>query len=185
MKRILLFLLTIAYFPVFAQNKLPLVPPALPVDSMHLVTYRQTLNVANTAGKELFNRAENWYRIYYPGWRGLVHTFDSTNNRLTAKCQFWAAIKLKDSTELRTFPVRYLLTVECRDGKYRYTINGINRADKATYFPIENLLDPNDKEAERNFQSLKNMDQQFHMQIDSLKKGMLKPSAAVEKKDNW
>jgi len=185
MKKLLLFLLAVSYFPLFAQNRLPLVAPSLPVDSMHLVTYRQTVNVSNTMARELFNRAENWYRIYYPGWRGLMHTFDSTNNRLTAKCQFWAVITLKDSTKLRTFPVRYTLTVDCKDRKYRYTINEINRADKTTYFPIEKSLDPNDKEAERNFQSLKNMDQQLHMQIDSLKKGMLKPSEAAEKKDNW
>lgn len=184
MKKTLLFLFIVGYFPLFAQNT-PLVPPSLPLDSTHSVMYRQTVNVPNAKAPDLFNRAENWYRIYYPGWRGLIHTFDSSNNRLTAKCQFWTVITLKDSTQLRTFPVRYLLTVDCKDGKYRYTINGINRADKATYFPIENLLDPKDKDAERNFQSLKNMDHQLHLQIDSLKKGMMKPSAAAEKKDNW
>jgi hypothetical protein len=185
MKKLLVFLFIISYLPVFAQNKTPLVPPALPMDSAHLVAYKQVVNVPNTTGRELLERAKNWYALYYPGWRGLVHSFDTTNNRLTAKCQFYAVVTLKDSTKLRTFPVRDMLTVDCKDGKYRYMVNGINRADKPTYTPIETQLDPNDKDAESNFQSLKNMDYQLHLQIDSLKKGMLKPSVAQAKKDNW
>lgn len=183
MKKSALFLLLLSFsMGIFAQNANNYFKPELPIDEdSQLVTYKEVVQVEGTM-QDLYDRALAWIKKEYVNTNEVIKNSDKETGLLELRSS--VRIYSRDKTGKPFFKniVYYRCKIECREGRYRYTITDFN--EKATAAaPIEvwfNTDAPN--WAPIQFDYLKQIDEQISELILSLKKGI---EPTVEKVDEW
>ncbi len=146
-----------------------------------LISYQEVVQEPGTAD-ELYIRCIEWINTSYKnpadacrirnresGVIEILHRFELTNMDGDAKLQ--AGI------------VNYLLKLEFKPGRYRYTITDLTLR-QASRFPIERWLDKSDKLYSPLWDSyLTQVDKQVKQLIESLKSGM--SPVAVKQEEKW
>lgn len=183
MKKISLFLLfVVATTLCFAQkNKLP-EEPALPIDeNTKLVTYKDVVKEPGTP-QELYDRAMVWVKNFYKNTAEVIKSSDRDKAVIEMRSSVRIYGKQKDGTPHFRNIVYYNFKLECRDGRYRYTITDFN--EKATAAaPIEVWFDTkNPKWEPAHYEYLNQIDEQIRAVIENLEDGML-PKEEI--KDEW
>ena len=184
MKRILLFFAMIAVVMAGYSQKKGSAPeiPAMPIDDdTQLITYQEVIQ-ENGSAQELYERALKWAKAFYKNTGEVIKNNDATNHVIDFRSSVRIYSHQKDGTKLTKNVVYYNFKLQCRDGRYRYTITDFN--EKATAAaPIERWLDPDDKKWDPECAlNLQEVDEQIQALISSLVDGM---QPAVEKTDEW
>ncbi len=183
MKRSILFLLLLAVAVMgYAQKKTTPEAPDLPIDDdTQLITYQEVIQ-ENGTQKELYDRAVKWAKSFYHNPTEVIRSQDTKNFVLTMRGSVRIYSHLKDGSKITKNVVYYNFTIQCREGRYRYTITDFN--EKATAAsPIEKWLDTeNPKWDPECYINLQEVDEQIQALISSLVDGM---QPAVEKEDEW
>ena len=184
MKRILLFFVMLAVaMTVYGQKKgTAPVAPNMPIDEdTQLITYKEVIQ-ENGSAQELYERALKWAKSFYKNTGEVIKNNDATNHVIDFRSSVRIYFHQKDGTKLTKNVVYYNFKLQCRDGRYRYTITDFN--EKATAAaPIERWLNPEDKKWDPEcFVNLQEVDEQIRALIDSLTDGML---PEVDQEDDW
>lgn len=184
MKRILLILTLLAIVMVGYSQKKGSTPvaPDMPIDDeTQLITYQEVIQENGTA-QELYERALKWAKSFYKNTAEVIKNNDATNHVIDFRSSVRIYSHQKDGSKLTKNIVYYNFKLQCRDGRYRYTITDFN--EKATAAaPIERWLNPEDKKWDPEcFVNLKEVDEQIQALLSSLVDGM---QPAVEKTDEW
>ena len=154
----------------------------IPVDpDTKLITYKE---VVTTAGKpaELYNRAIEWVNKQYKNPADATKVRDPSSGIIEIIHRFEITQKVQGVTLMAAI-VDYSLKLELKDGRYRYTITNYN-VKEVSRQPLEKWMNKNDQSYIPAWDDyLKQVDDQTHKLIESLKLGMQPPT--VKKPDTW
>lgn len=145
MKKIKLLLLCslLSFAPAFAQkNKEAFIIPNLPLDSATLLyTYTDVVELPGVLKDELYKRAFSWANIFYKNPTDVIREKNPDEGMLLIK----ARIRISNEPDKKGVitqagDVMYTLTLNFKDGKYRYEVTKINW-QQVSYYPIERWKD--------------------------------------------
>lgn len=182
MKKILLVLVFIANVSIlFAQKS---VKPDMPIDDdSKIVTYKGVVEISGVSKSELYKRANNWFKSYYVNPTQVIQLADSNTGKIEGKAQFTTYKTLKNDVKAQADLVKYTITIDIKEGKFRYSITKIN-LQAPSYKPIESYFSEADPIKDEHWSTLKQADDYFIKTISFMREGMDKPSSNI-KKDEW
>lgn len=159
-----------------------LVVPDLPIDEKtQLVTYQDVIKQEGTP-KVLYDRAMAWVKKYYKNTTEVIKNADEEKGVIEMRSTVRIFSKQKDGTMMPKNVVYYNFKLECREGRYRYTISNFNER-AASAAPIENWFKTDSPYwSPSQYEWLTQIDSQVKELINSLEDGML-PEEVVE--DEW
>ncbi|MBL0340256.1 MAG: DUF4468 domain-containing protein [Bacteroidetes bacterium] len=167
------------------KNKQPIVIPDLPIDTTTgLYSYTKVVEVAGKNKTELYNKAFAWANTYYKNPADVIREKNAEEGKLLIKARYKIYNEAdKKGVITAAGDVMYSLTINIKDGKYRYEITKINW-QQTSMFPIERWKDT----ASSSFNSaypyyLKQTDEKIKEIIAALEKGM--KAESKDKKDDW
>jgi hypothetical protein len=186
MKKIIVFLaFVLVGLMAFGQNKKgPEIPyPNVPIDEQtNLVTYKEVVQQANATPQELYDRAMQWVKNYYKNTAEVIKNSDRDKGVIQLRSSVKIYVVKEDGSKLFKNIVYYNMKIECRPGRYRYTITDFN--EKATAAaPVEVWLNTENPKWEiGQYAFLNQIDEQILALIESLEEGM-NPPVIIE--DEW
>lgn len=184
MKKTFALMATIVVVNVLWAQKTTLTAPELPRNEQtQKVQYQEVVDMPGISATELGKRAVNWGKKYYTNWNGLGATIDTVNGKIFAKPQVTLYRTLKDGTKAIANVIKYSITIDLKDGKYRITITDFT-IKAASITPVETLFSESSSTKEDNYNQLSQLDADMNSLLDSLKSDMEIPSIQV-KKDDW
>ncbi|MCQ2283938.1 MAG: DUF4468 domain-containing protein [Bacteroidales bacterium] len=184
MKKIFLAAAVIlAVFVANAQKNNPLPVPDLPIDERtNLVTYQDVVKQDGASPQVLYDRAMDWAKKFYKNTAEVIKNADREKGVLDMRSSVRIFSKQKDGTLLPKNIVYYNFKLECRDGRYRYTITNFNEK-AASAAPIENWFKTDSPYwSPSQYEWLNQIDEQVKALINSLEDGMLPPEVI---EDEW
>ena len=113
----------------FAQNKKgPEIPyPDVPIDEQtNLVTYKEVVQQPNATPQELYDRAMNWVKSYYKNTAEVIKSSDRDKGVIQLRSSVRIYVVKEDGSKVFKNIVYYNMKIECRPGRYRYTITDFN-----------------------------------------------------------
>lgn len=183
MKKIaLLATLLVIAAVAFAQKPAQLPVPDLPIDERtNLVTYQDVVKQEGTP-QVLYDRAMAWVKKYYKNTAEVIKNADAEKCVIDMRSSVRIFSKQKDGTMVQKNIVYYNFKLECRDGRYRYTITNFNEK-AASAAPIENWFKTDSPYwSPSQYDWLNQIDEQIKKLINSLEEGMLPPEVY---EDEW
>lgn len=158
------------------------VTPALPLDpETKKILYKAVVEEQGTPAY-LYNKAIEWFGFYYPNPQSVYSVQDKENGRIEGL----GRLKLVNPDGVGSTKeggiVTYLIKIELKENKYRYTITDFNLR-LASRYPIEKWMNKADPSYTPNWDSyLMQVDTTMQRLVTTLKEKM-KPT--VVKKDEW
>jgi hypothetical protein len=169
----------------FGQNKKgPEIPyPNVPIDEeTNLVTYKEVVQQANATPQELFDRAMTWVKKFYKNTAEVIKSSDRDKGVIQLRSSVRIYVVKEDGSKIFKNIVYYNMKIECRPGRYRYTITDFNEKAAAAA-PVEVWLNTENPKWEiGQYAYLNQIDEQILALIESLEEGM-NPPVIVE--DEW
>lgn len=180
MKKLFFFLFLVSYMSLYAQE--PIIP----------ISYSEVVYVENVSADELFIRGQTWFAKTYSDSKSVLQMAD--NNVLVGKAA--EGFNIDGGFVLGSITVRitYDISVECRDGRYKYIINNIvvkSRSGWADFGILTTAIDYKKKGSGAKTQNkiwldVKNKFGTFEMfLVQSLKNSMQKGDVSNENTYNW
>ena len=183
MKKIAMFATMLVIVAVaFAQKPFQLPVPDLPIDERtNLVTYQDVVKQEGTP-QVLYDRAMAWVKKYYKNTAEVIKKADPEKSVIEMRSSVRIFSKQKDGTMMQKNIVYYNFKLECREGRYRYTITNFNEKAAAAA-PIENWFKTDSPYwSPSQYEWLNQIDEQIKKLINSLEEGMLPPEVF---EDEW
>ena len=106
------------------------IPPNLPTDATGNVEYREVVEVPGVAAAELYSRAKLWIAQAYRSAPDVIKLDDPAASTVVAKGIYEVSYT---QLVLITVHVAHSLTIECKDGRYRATINQLRAQGMNAY----------------------------------------------------
>ncbi|MEP7263275.1 MAG: DUF4468 domain-containing protein [Bacteroidota bacterium] len=179
--KLLLASLSFIYITSFAQTA----APKLPVDeSTKLITYTKVVEL-NGAGKDsLYNKALKWCNSYFKNPGEVIREKDQEAGKIICKPRFKVMNpENKEGVATDGGIVQYTLTLQFKDGRYKYVMTEFNWKQASNY-PVEKWMDvANDYYKPEYSYYLKQVDDKVSEIVSSLQQGM--NSKGEIKKDDW
>ena len=174
--KILIFCLVFPFGAMKGQAQIPV------DEDTKKVTYRDVINEQGSP-EQLYNRAIGWINSFYANPSDVTKIRDAENGKIVAKHRIKVCnIDENGNKTLQCEIVEYELTLEFKEGKYRYTFTDFN-VNKTSKFPLERWLDKNDPQYTAVCDIyLQQLDEEVNNVIQKMKDGMKPP---VIKDDNW
>ncbi len=139
MKKLLLVIAVITGFAATAQKAAELEVPYFPVDeTSKLVTYTDVIQVPGIATDSLYNVAMAWMKTFYVSPSQAIKSQSKEEGIIEIKHQFQITRKEKNQ-EVKSGQINYYLTLQFRDGRFKYTVTKIN-VQGNSYFGIEKWI---------------------------------------------
>ena len=140
MKKLLLILLASWASVSFAQDT------RIPTNEKSgLAEYVGVEEVSSTSAQELYDRALNWIEEYYPNPSGVIKSMDSSAMEITGRARFRLTRTDKKGVTAHIGIVTYNLTLQFKDGRYRYVIDHIGWK-QSSYFDVSRWEDPSEND---------------------------------------
>lgn len=161
------------------QSKLPI------DDETRLITWKKVVELPSTSKTELYNRAWAWANNYYKNPGDVIREKDSVAGKLVCKARFKIKNQPDKKTQIQTDAgdVQYTLTLDFKEGKYRYTFSNIGWQQKSA-FPAERWMDKKSQSYTPDWDYyLEQTSESAHSILASLEKAMATPPKI--KKDDW
>jgi hypothetical protein len=117
----------------------------IPVDpNTKLITFQAVVEEEGTK-KELFNRASEWLHHYFKQPVYVTQVRDAASGVIKGKHQFELYRYEKDSVRLIAGMIKYSFKIECKENRYRYTLDNF-LLTQASRYPCEKWLDTKDRD---------------------------------------
>jgi len=181
-KVVLFFAAAIMILAANAQKPSELPVPDLPIDERtNLVTYQDVVKQEGTP-QVLYDRALAWVKKYYKNTSEVIKNADAEKCVLDLRSSVRIFSKQKDGTTMAKNIVYYSFKLECREGRYRYTITNFKERATAAA-PIENWFKTDSPYwSPSQYEWLIQIDSQIKELINDLEEGMLPPEVF---EDEW
>ncbi|HEX5001638.1 MAG TPA: DUF4468 domain-containing protein [Bacteroidia bacterium] len=172
--------------PSFAQkSKEEPVQVVIPKDKdTGLYSYSGVVDVSGTTKDELYNRAIAWVQLYYKNPGDVLREKDPASGKMVIKARF-KIYNPADKKGLATDAgdVMYTLTIQFKDGKYRYELTRFTWM-LTSAFAAERWADKSSSSYKSEFDHyLTQTDAKASEVLLALKKGMT--TSPEKKKDDW
>jgi len=116
---------------------------SIPIDpNTKLITFQEVVEQEGSK-KELFNRASEWLHHFFKQPVYVTQVRDAASGVIKGKHQFELYNYDKDGQHIAGM-IKYYFKIECKDGRYRYTLDNFTLTRQSKY-PCERWLDTNDQ----------------------------------------
>lgn len=105
----------------------------------NLITFQEVVQEKGTQ-EELFNRASEWLHVYFKQPVYVTQVRDAASGLIKGKHQFELFYYDKDEIKKRAGLIKYYFKIECKDGRFRYTLDNFVLS-QASRYPCEHWLD--------------------------------------------
>lgn len=171
---------------VSAQIPAHVDPGKFPIDvSTRLISYIEVVQVPGVETKEMMARGLKWFNTYYKNPSDVIREVDSLRGKIVGKARF-RIYKPSDKkgVEMDGGNVEYTISLNLKDGKYRYIVTDINWK-QTSYYPVERWLDTTSQTYVKAYYPsyLEQMDTQIHEVLKNLETFM--KTSPVKKNDDW
>lgn len=168
-------------FNCMAQKNEAIEAPSFPLnDDNTLITYKKVVDEKGTKD-ELYERGLAWFKKFYKNPTDVIREKDKENYKIKGIARFETSVQEKDLKTIKK-TIEYTITLEFKDGRYRYTISNFN-IKSLSYFPLERWLNKKDAQySTGNNPYLVQVDDYVIKLLDSLEKEMQEKE---KKSDNW
>jgi hypothetical protein len=119
MKKIILPLLLLCLF--FAANAQPPVPIE---EGTGRVVYTEVVTVAGASQAEIFKRVDHWFNTFYKNPASIIQTKDTAAGKMDGKHTIYVYNEVNGKKN-QFGQVKYTITIEAKEGKYRFKIDEI------------------------------------------------------------
>ena len=110
----------------------------LPVNESDHVSYQILQVVEGVSREKLFKRGRKWFDKTYNSSKDVIRISDPSTGRLSCVDILSIPESVMDVT--RDYPIRHLLTLDVKDGKYRIIVNDFFLiGDNGEAYPLEKL----------------------------------------------
>ncbi|MFT4522460.1 MAG: hypothetical protein ACI8ZN_001410 [Bacteroidia bacterium] len=141
-KSFLLILAGIFSLSVLAQETIPV------DETTGLAQYKEVKDVPELTPAELYTRGLAWVHKYYKNPNGVLTKQDKDNNEITGTARFkLSTTDKKGNVNPNAGFVSYNFTLQYKDGKYRYVLDGI-RWERPSYYDVSKWSDPDQSDYE-------------------------------------
>lgn len=157
--------------------------PDMPIDeNTQLVTYKDVVTQKASQG-ELYERALKWVNKYYSNPIGVIKKADKVSATLVCVSNIKISTLANDGkTTVGAGIISYTLTIETKEGRYRYTVTDIHKREQ-TQFPIEKWFDTSKPEwSPVRYDHLHQIDEAVKKLIADLEEGMHPEKVII---DEW
>jgi len=139
---IILFSVLFGNIALAQKEKAPVIIPDLPVDmETGLYSYSAVIEVHGANKEEIYKRAFNWANSYYKNPADVIREKDPVAGKLLIKARYRINNEPdKKGVVTQAGDVMYTLTMNFKDGRYKYEITKINW-QQTSYYPIERWKD--------------------------------------------
>jgi len=171
----------LSWFTLSAQStSAPM--PNIPVDSVtKLISYREVVTQKGTKDS-LYVRAIAWINTFYPNPSDVTRVRDRDNGVIRGIHRFKLYYTDRDGSKHEAPLCEYSFSIECKDGRYRYTFTDFTRKE-ASRQPLERWLDKKDPAYNPQWEDyLQQVDTFVKETTASMKKAMKPPVKII---DNW
>ncbi len=154
----------------------------LPIDEeTQLITYSSVVD-AQGSKYLLFDKAFRWFHSYYKNPTNVVREKNKEAGEINGIGRFKIMNPPgKKGPQTMGGIVNYKISINFKDGRYKYEISNINWK-QTSYYPIEKWMDKSSKSYDKRFDFfLQEVDKNIKQLIDSLNKSMV---VKEKKKDN-
>jgi hypothetical protein len=98
--------------------------------------YKYTGDISGQTSSQLYDRAHKWINKFYKNPNGVMTTQDKENGKIVGRARFkLSRIERKGHVNPNAGFVSYEITLQFKDGKYRYVIDGI-RWEQPSYYDV-------------------------------------------------
>lgn len=163
---------------VFAQSELPL------NEDKGQAEYSKVIEVTGASADELYDRAENWIKDFYPNPSGVVKT-KVKGEKIEGTARFRLNSKdRKGNISPNGGFVSYQLELMFKEGRYKYRLHRI-RWEQSSYFDVAKWLDTNDPDYNAEIYNYNIEQTTIYMDhlIDSLIKSLSQAKETIN--DDW
>ncbi len=167
------FLISVSY----AQSSIPL-------DAETKQAFiKDVVDVAGSTKAELYDRTLAWITKFYPNPTGMVQSKNQETGEIIGKAQFKITSTDKKGVVLNDGFVAYTISLNFKDGKFKYEISRIHWV-QASYYDISKWMNTKDPYYKESYQGYI---QQSLAYFENLKIELTKAvkSPPVKKKDDW
>ncbi|MEO5570032.1 MAG: DUF4468 domain-containing protein [Bacteroidia bacterium] len=158
----------------------------MPVNSeTKLISYSKVVQADSVDKNELYMRAFNWAITFYKNPTDVIREKDPAAGKIVCKHRFKITNPPnKDGFEKDAGLVIYTLTIQVKDGRYKYDLSEINWKT-ISYYPIERWMDSKAAGYEKEYDYyLKLTDETAKKVLTDLETAMTVSTKKV-KKDDW
>ncbi len=148
---------------------------SLPVDEKSGKTvYTGIVQVGATGSKELYARALNWFKTYFPNPSSVLKEQDTINGKISGQHGLYIFKTLDKGEQFKVGQVKYSIEIQVKDGRYQYQIDDIFKLASPKVY-IEEWLDVSspDKEAQSGY--VNQVDTHIKEVISKLKEAINQP----------
>lgn len=135
MKKLILPLIIL--FLAISANAQPPVPIE---EGTGRVVYTEVVNVPGATQAELFKRVDHWFNTFYKNPASIIQTKDAAIGKMDGKHTIYVYNEVNGKKN-QFGQVKYTITVEAKEGKYRFKIDEIYFY-KVPKLYVEEWLDP-------------------------------------------
>lgn len=118
-----LILLTFSTNNTYSQDKL------FPLNKDGKIEISEVVETNNLNKNQMFSNAKQWVTKTFGDYKKAVQVEDDENFKLIVKGSTNLDIKITEGNGI----LRYLLTIECKDGKYRYIIEDVSTSGSTEF----------------------------------------------------
>jgi hypothetical protein len=150
-----------------------------------LISYSKVVPMDSIDKNELYLRALSWANSNYKNPTDVIREKDPTAGKIVCKHRFKITDPPnKDGFEKDAGLVMYTLTIQVKDGRYKYELSEINWK-QLSYYPIERWMDTNAAGYDKVYDYyLKQTDETVKKVLYNLESSMTISTKKV-KKDEW
>ena len=161
---------------VYAQK------PSLPIDEKtQKVVYTEVVQVEGVSQAELYKRALNWFKTYFPNPASVIKVQDTTEGKISGQHAIYI-YKDIDGAKHKYGQVKYMIEVQVKDGRFKFTINDIFKLESPKVY-MEEWLDETHQDKVNRFSYATQVDTHMKELIEKLKAAM--QQVKVEEKEDW
>lgn len=182
MKKIFFLFAIVASINVYSQ-KSTIETPYFPVDEeTKLVTYTDVIQVPGVLKDSLYDVAMAWMKIFYKSPSQVIKSQSKEEGTIDIRHQFYLTRKDKN-TEVKAGLINYYLTLQFRDGRFKYTITKLN-LDGNSYYGIENWINDEQFKKDETTQAYLIQIDKFMMDLIASMESEVKP-VVQKKEEDW
>ncbi|MFC2111489.1 DUF4468 domain-containing protein [Bacteroidota bacterium] len=181
MKKTIIFIITLIFSSTLIYSQMPDSVINVPLDKNTKLIIYQEVKEQKGNKTELFNRANDWFRSYYANPSGVTKIKNLEKGLMTGVARFRCIKYDKKGNKLPSFTIQYSITIDLKDGRYRFTLSDFN-LKQSSYFALERWLNEAKYNTPVYIDALNQIDAEMKKLIESFHVA-LKPKEVI--KDEW
>lgn len=102
--------------------------PSFPVDDQNYISYQDVIKADSITKDRLYNAAKAWFVASFENSRFVIQSDNPTSGSISGRGSYEKLVMVNPKAAMgigQNCQYTFLITIECKDNRYRYTINDV------------------------------------------------------------